>query len=135
MDLVNAIDVSSSGMKAQTARIKVISENLANSESGAPVKGGDPYRRKTIGFKTVLDRVNGTQKVAVSGVSVDRSPFRIKFDPANPVADEKGYVELPNVNAVIEMSDMREAQRSYEANLTVIESSRGMIRSTLELLK
>ncbi len=135
MDLVTSIDISASGMKAQTARLKLISENMANSESGAPTKGGEPYRRKTISFKNQLDRTTGANMVVVAGYGKDTSSFRMKFDPASPVADDKGYVKLSNVNQLIEMADMREAQRSYEANLSVIETSRTMIRGTLDLLK
>lgn len=135
MNLNTAIDVSGSGMKAQSARIKVIAENLANAESGPTVKGGDPYRRKTVAFKTQLDRATGANKVAIATVGKDNAPFRMKYDPANPVADEQGYIQMPNVHALIELSDMREAQRSYEANVSMIETSRSMIRSTLELLK
>jgi flagellar basal-body rod protein FlgC len=135
MDLTTAIDVSASGLKAQGARIKVISENMANAESGPSVPGGDPYKRKTISFKAQLDKATGSEKVKVSGYGQDKGPARMKFDPANPMADPDGYVAMPNINPVIEMTDMREAQRSYEANLSMIETSRNMIRSTLDLLK
>ncbi len=135
MDLSNAMDVSASGLKAQGARIKVISENMANAESGPSVPGGMPYQRKIISFKAQLDKTSGATKVAVSGYSKDKTPPRMKFDPVNPMADEKGYVPMPNINTLIEMTDMREAQRNYEANLSMIETSRSMIRNTLDLLK
>lgn len=135
MDLLTAMDISASGMKAQTARIKVISENLANAESGPSKPGADPYRRKTISFKNVLDHETNARYVKVGGYGQDQAPFRVKFDPSNPLADKEGYVKLPNVNSLIEMADMREAQRSYEANLSMIETSRSMLRSTLDLLK
>jgi flagellar basal-body rod protein FlgC len=135
MDLISAIDVAASGMRAQTARIKIISENMANVDSGPTRPGGEPYRRKTISFKNELDRGTNTNKVKVAAIGVDNSPFRTRFDPGSPMADDKGYVQMPNVNSLIESADMREAQRSYEANLTAIETSRNMIRSTLDLLR
>lgn len=135
MDLMNSIDAAASGMRAQTARIKIISENMANAESGPTRPGGEPYRRKTISFKNEMDRATQTNKVKVASVDVDNSPLRSRFDPGSPMADDKGYVQMPNVNTLIESADLREAQRSYEANLTAIETSRNMIRSTLDLLR
>lgn len=135
MDLVQSIDVAASGMKAQSARIKIISENLANAQSGPTAPGAEPYRRKTISFKNEMDRQSGMRKVAVAGVSVDSSPLQTRYDPTHPMADSKGFVQMPNVNSLIEMADMREAQRSYEANLSSIETSRNMIRATLDLLR
>ncbi|TAH37584.1 MAG: flagellar basal body rod protein FlgC [Alphaproteobacteria bacterium] len=135
MDLSKAMDISASGLRAQGARIKVISENMANSESGPSRPGGEPYKRKTISFKAQVDKASGAEMVKVSGYGQDKTPPRMKFDPANPMADPDGYVPMPNINPVIEMTDMREAQRSYEANLSMIETSRSMIRSTLDLLK
>ncbi len=135
MDLLSAIDTSHSGLKAQAARIKIVAENLANAESGPAEPGSEPYRRKNISFKTVLDKETGASKVAIAGIKKDQSEFRILFQPGHPAADENGYVRLPNVNSLVEMADLREAQRSYEANLSAIETSRSMMRSTLDLLR
>jgi flagellar basal-body rod protein FlgC len=122
-------------MKVQGERLRVVAENLANAESVAEVPGGDPYRRKTITFRNEMDRALGLETVQVDKVGVDRSDFRLKYDPGNPAADDKGYVKLPNVNSLIEMTDMREAQRSYEANLKAIEVARGMLQRTIDLLR
>lgn len=134
MELLNAMGISAAGMKAQSVRMRVISENLANSETSASTPGGDPYRRKTITFKSQLDRANGVDKVAVNRIDRDQSDFRLKFDPSHPAADETGYVKLPNVNSLIETMDMREANRSYEANLSSIELSRNMLMKTINML-
>ncbi len=135
MELYNAMAISSSGMKAQSMRMRVISENLANSETTADAPGADPYRRKTITFKSELDRANGVDKVGVKNIARDQSDFRLKYDPSHPAADAKGYIKLPNVNSLIETMDMREANRSYEANLSSIELSRGMLMKTIDMLK
>ena len=135
MELYNAMAISASGMKAQSMRMRVISENLANSETTGETAGSDPYRRKTISFKDTLDRQNGIDKVAVNKIDRDQSDFRLKYDPSHPAADEKGYVKLPNVNPLIETMDMREANRSYEANLSAIELSRGMLMKTINMLQ
>lgn len=135
MDLMESLMISAAGMRAQGQRLRVVAENLANADSVAQVPGGDPYRRKTISFKNALDRELGMETVQVSKVGVDPSDFRMKYDPGNPAADEKGYVKLPNVNSLIEMSDMREAQRSYEANLRAIEVARTMLQRTIDLIR
>ena len=134
MDLKDAMNISASGMKAQGQRLLVISENLANSSSTSQTPGGEPYRRKVLTFVNVLDRTLNAQLVKVKSVGPDRSDFELKFDPQHPAANADGYVMLPNVNGIIEMADMREAQRSYEANVSVIETSRAMISRTLEIL-
>lgn len=135
MELVDAMSISSSGMKAQGMRMRVISENLANSETLATTPGGDPYRRKTVSFANEMDRASGINKVGVKQIALDQSDFRLKYDPANPAADDKGYVKLPNVNSLIETMDMREAQRSYEANLGAIEISRSMMMRSIDLIR
>ena len=135
MDLIDSFYIASSGMKVQGDRLRIIAQNVANAESVATTPGGDPYRRKTIEFKNVLDRELGVEKVVVSRYGTDDSDFVKKYDPGNPVADPQGYVLLPNVNPVIELTDMKEAQRGYEANLNVIETSKGMIAQTLNLLR
>ncbi len=135
MELYDAMAISAAGMKAQGTRMRVISENIANSETLATTPGGDPYRRKTISFVNQLDRASGVDKVGVKKVATDDSQFELKYDPTNPAADAKGYVKLPNVNRLIETMDMREAQRSYEASLGSIEISRSMMMRSLDLLR
>jgi flagellar basal-body rod protein FlgC len=135
MDLMESLMISAAGMRVQGQRLRVVSENLANADSVSEVSGGDPYRRKTISFKNALDRELGMETVQVSKVGEDPSDFRIKYDPGNPAADAKGYVKLPNVNSLIEMTDMREAQRSYEANLRAIEVARAMLQRTIDLIR
>ena len=135
MDLMESLMISAAGMRAQGQRLRVVAENLANADSVSEVPGGDPYRRKTISFKNALDRELGLETVQVSKVGHDQSDFRMKYDPGNPAADAKGYVKLPNVNSLIEMTDMREAQRSYEANLRAIEVARTMLQRTIDLIR
>lgn len=135
MDLKSAMFVAASGMKAQGSRLKVISENLANADSTAQTPGGEPYRRKVLTFRNVLDRALGVDTVRVNRISPDTSDFDLRYDPAHPAANAEGYVMTPNVNSLIELTDMREAQRSYEANLTMIETSKGMIQRTIEILR
>ena len=135
MDLMESLMISAAGMRVQGERLRVISENIANVDSVSEVPGGDPYRRKTITFQNALDRELGTNLVKVKKVGLDPSEFTRKYDPSNPAADKAGYVKLPNVNALIEMNDMREAQRSYEANLKVIEVARGMLTRTIDILR
>jgi flagellar basal-body rod protein FlgC len=135
MDLMESLMISAAGMRVQGERLRVISENIANVDSVSEVPGGDPYRRKTITFQNALDREMGVDLVKVKKVGLDASEFTRKYDPNNPAADKAGYVKLPNVNSLIEMNDMREAQRSYEANLKVIEVARGMLSRTIDILR
>jgi flagellar basal-body rod protein FlgC len=135
MDLTDSLMISAAGLRVQGQRLRVISENVANADSVSEKPGGDPYRRKTISFKNMLDRDAGLELVTVDKVKTDQSDFGRKYDPNNPAADATGYVKLPNVNALIELTDMREAQRSYEANLKVIEVARGMLSKTIDLLR
>jgi flagellar basal-body rod protein FlgC len=135
MDLMDSLAISAAGMRVQGERLRVISENMANVDSVSEVPGGDPYRRKTITFQNHLDRDLGINLVSVAKVGTDSSDFLTKYDPSNPAADKQGYVKLPNVNALIEMSDMREAQRSYEANLKVIQVATGMLQKTIDILR
>jgi flagellar basal-body rod protein FlgC len=135
MDLTDSLMISAAGLRVQGQRLRVISENVANADSVSEKPGGDPYRRKTISFKNMLDRDAGLELVTVDKVKADQSDFGRKYDPNNPAADSTGYVKLPNVNALIELTDMREAQRSYEANLKVIEVARGMLSKTIDLIR
>lgn len=135
MDLANTIRISSAGLKTQQDRLKVVAENIANAESTGTKPGEQPYRRKTITFKNALDRETGVRMVKTDKVDVDRSAFPRKFEPGNPLADADGYVLQPNVNPINELIDMREARRSYEANVDVIESSKAMLSQTISLLR
>lgn len=135
MDLVKAMALAAKGMKAQGVRMKVISENLANADTTPTTPGADPYRRQVVTFKNAMDRAEGVRHVEVDRISPDKSDFTTKYDPNHPAADELGYIRTPNVNSLIEMMDMREAQRSYEANLGVIEMSRAMLMRMVDLLR
>ena len=134
-DLISTFRIAAAGMKVQGSRLRVISQNIANADSLPTGPGQKPYQRKTISFKNELNRELGVQLVEVNKVGKDRSEFVKRFDPSHPAADEKGYVLAPNVNKLVEMMDMREAQRSYEANLSSIRTSRAMLNKTLELLR
>ncbi|NQV46474.1 MAG: flagellar basal body rod protein FlgC [Rhodospirillaceae bacterium] len=134
-DLLKTMQISAAGMRAQGTRLRTISENIANAASLPNSPGEDPYRRKVITFKNVLDRATGLEVVRADKIIHDKSKFSKQFDPSHPAADADGYVQTPNVNTLIEMMDMREAQRSYEANLNVIKSSKAMLNSTLDVLR
>jgi flagellar basal-body rod protein FlgC len=134
-DLNKSSLIAVSGLKAQAERMRVVSENLANADSLPTAPDTAPYRRKIISFRNVLDRANGADMVKVNKVDVDRSEFQKKYDPKHPAADASGYVLAPNVNPLIELMDMREAQRSYEANLNVISVSNSMLSQTVNMLK
>ncbi len=130
-----AMDIAASGMRSQGMRMRIISENIANATTTSEVSGGDPYRRQMVSFKNVMDRAEGYSKVHIDEVMKDDSEFVMKLDPSHPAADENGYVKMPNVNPLIEMMDMREAQRTYEANLGIIDMSRNMLMRTIDLLR
>ncbi|MGR6432029.1 flagellar basal body rod protein FlgC [Rhizobium sp. PAMB 3182] len=133
--LVAAQKIAGSGLDVQSARLRVVSENIANSRSTGDTPGADPYRRKTVTFGNELDKSSGIDLVKVSKVGVDRSNFGQEYDPGSPAADSRGIVKMPNVNVLIEMADMREANRTYEANLQTIKQSRDLISATIDLLK
>jgi flagellar basal-body rod protein FlgC len=134
-DFVRSLGIATSALRAQAGRMRVISENIANADSTAQTAGGDPYRRKVPSFSSALDRALDAKVVTLGRVRPDQSPFALKYEPSNPAADATGYVKYPNVNPLIEMSDMREAQRSYEANLNIIAATRRMLVRTLDILK
>ena len=134
-DFARSMGIATSGLRAQAGRMRVISENIANADSTAATPGGDPYRRKVPTFSSELDRTLDAKTVALGRIKPDPSAFRIKHDPGNPAADAAGNVKYPNVNPLIEMTDMRDAQRSYEANLNIISATRRMIQRTLDILK
>lgn len=136
MEIMNAIGISASGMHAQGDRLRVISQNIANADTAAAQPGEDPYRRKMITFKNAMDKAIGEKTVQTAKISDDmKTPFRLKFMPDHPGADENGYVKVPNINTLTEVMDMREAQRSYEANLGMIDIAKGMMGRTLDLLR
>lgn len=133
--LLSASRLASTGLEAQSVRMRIVSENLANAQSTGEAPGADPYSRKTVSFRAEMERALGAATVKVSGIGTDTAPFRKEYDPASPAADERGMVKLPNVNMLVEMADMREANRSYEANLQVIKQARAMVASMIDLLK
>lgn len=135
MEFVRSILTAASGLKAQAGRMRVIAENVANANSTANTPGGDPYRRRVPTFQARLDRETGTRTVELGRVATDRSDFQLRLEPGHPAADANGYVKYPNVNSLVETMDMREAQRSYEANLNVIGTTRRMIQRTLDILR
>ena len=135
MDMDRALRISAAGMAAQSTRLRVVAENLANRDSTGDTPGADPYRRRTVTFGNHLDRATGAQTVSVSRIGQAQGDFPKRFDPSNPAADAQGYVKTPNVDSLIEVMDMREAQRSYSANLSVLETTRGMLTRTIEALR
>jgi flagellar basal-body rod protein FlgC len=134
-DMIRTMRISTAGMQVQGARLRVISENIANADSLPQDANGKPYRRKLITFQNSLNRAMGLDTVKVHSIKADQSEFGKKFDPNHPAADEDGYVLTPNVNSLVEMSDMREAQRSYEANLQLIKASKAMLNGAIEILR
>jgi flagellar basal-body rod protein FlgC len=122
-------------MRAQSTRMRIIAENIANANSTAQTSGGDPYRRKVATVKSDFDRELNATLVKPGKPVADMTEFRMQFDPGNPAADSKGYVKLPNVSSLIEVMDMREAQRSYEADISVMEASKAMLARTVDLLR
>jgi len=134
MDFTTAMTVAASGLRAQSERMNIIAENIANANSTAAVSGGDPYRRQIATIKSDFDRQLDATMVEAGKPAEDMSDFRLQYDPGNPAADKQGYVKLPNVNTLVEIMDMREAQRSYEADLTVLDATKTMMSHTVDLL-
>jgi flagellar basal-body rod protein FlgC len=135
MELDKSFTVAFAGMSAQSQRLKVIAENIANADSTAKTPDADPYKRKIISFADELDKKLGVDMVKVSGVNQVQGGFGRVYEPGNPAADQSGYVKTPNVNTITEMMDMREAQRSYDANLNVIDAAKAMLSRTIDLLR
>jgi flagellar basal-body rod protein FlgC len=135
VDLVNSMYISASGMKAQSDRLRVVAENIANVDSTGDSPDVAPYRRKVVTFKNQLDREIGADLVKVGKYGVDKTPYPKKYEPGHPAADASGYVQMPNVNPMLEMVDMREARRAYEANINMIEVTKGMLMQTLNILR
>jgi len=135
MDFNTSMSVAAAGLKAQSDRMKIIAENLANANSSASTPGGDPYRRKIATITSNFDRELGASVVQSGKPMADQSEFRTQYDPGNPNADAQGYVKLPNVNSLVEIMDMQEAQRSYQADLSVMDATKSMLARTIDLLK
>ena len=134
MDFSASMAVAASGMRAQSDRMKTIAENIANANSASATAGGEPYRRKIATVTSEFDRQLNATVVSSGEPIADMSDFRTQYDPGNPQADKQGYVKLPNVNSLVEIMDMREAQRSYEADLTVMDATKSMLARTVDLL-
>ncbi len=135
MDLSKSMLISASGMKVQNVRMRIIAENLANQDSVATAPGEDPYRRKSLTFQNILDRETGLNKVEVKNVVYDQAEFGMRYDPGHPAADEIGYIKTTNVNGLVELMDMKQAQRSYESNLNAMDVSKNIIMRTVDLLR
>lgn len=136
MDPLSAsLKVAGSGLTVQSERLRIVSENLANAQSTGQTPGSDPYRRKTISFAAEIDRTTGASMVEVADVGRDDTAFPIEYQPGNEAANDAGYVKMPNVNVLVEMADMREANRSYQANLQVIKQARDLISMTIDLMR
>jgi flagellar basal-body rod protein FlgC len=135
MKLEDAVKVASAGMQVQGTRVQIAAQNLANADSLSTTPGGDPYRRRTVSFREALDREQGLRLVEIDRYGVDKGAFDKRFDPSHPAADGDGYVKLPNVEPLVELMDMREAQRTYEANLKAMTLTRSLVSQTLDLLK
>ncbi|MBN8958932.1 MAG: flagellar basal body rod protein FlgC [Rhizobiales bacterium] len=135
MEFLKSITIAASGLRAQAGRMRIIAENIANADSTAQRPGADPYRRRIPTFRAEMDRALDASVVSLGKVQVDPSDFRTKYEPGHPAADANGYVKYPNVNSLIETTDMREAQRSYEANLNVITATRRMLQRTIDILR
>jgi flagellar basal-body rod protein FlgC len=135
MDFLKSLSIAASGLRAQMGRMRIITENIANADSVATSPGGNPYRRQIVTFQSQLDRSLGADVVKLGPVQTDTSDFLVRHEPGNPAADAQGNVKYPNVNTLIEMTDLRDAQRSYEANLNVITATRKMLQLTIDMLK
>jgi flagellar basal-body rod protein FlgC len=136
MDPLSAASkIAGSGLEVQSTRLRIVSENIANARSTGDTPGAEPYRRKTVTFGTELDRASGVERVTVKKLGEDRGKYIEEYDPGSPAADANGIVKMPNVNILIEMADMREANRSYDANLQMIKQTRELVSATIDLLK
>jgi len=133
--ILASLKIASSGIAAQSTRMKVVSENIANANTTGTTPGSDPYQRKTVTFQSEIDRLTGADMVKIGEVGRDDAPFVVEHDPGNPAADADGYVKMPNVRMLVEMADMREANRSYEANIQVVKQARELINMTIDLLR
>jgi flagellar basal-body rod protein FlgC len=135
MDFIKSLAIAASGLHAQLGRMRIVTENIANADSTATTPGGDPYRRKIVTFSSELDSALGAETVKLGRVQTDNSDFRIKHEPGNPAADANGDVKYPNVNTLVELTDLRDAQQSYQSDLNVITATRRMLQRTIDILK
>lgn len=135
MDLSKAMMISAAGMKVQGTRMRIIAENIANASSVATGPGQDPYRRKVVTFTNELDSALGVTRVKIKNVTLDKSDFGLRYEPGHPAADANGYIKTPNLNGLVEAMDMKQSQRSYEANLNSIEVAKNMMMRTVDLLR
>ena len=133
--LAASLKIAGSGVRAQSARLKVISENIANANSTGMTPGADPFSRKTVTFESEFQRAEGLSLTRIKSIGEDKAPFRIEHLPGHPAADESGNVKMPNVDILIETADMRDATRSYEANLQMMKQARELVSLTLDLMK
>ena len=133
--LQTALHIAASGLQAQSMRLRIVSENIANAQSTGSAPGADPYARQTVSFESEMDRTLGANLVEVKSIGVDSAPFKLERDPGNPAADDNGMVKMPNVDVLVELADMREANRSYEANLQVAKQSADMLNTAVSLMK
>jgi flagellar basal-body rod protein FlgC len=133
--LQTALRIAASGLQAQSMRLRVVSENIANAQSTGRTPGAEPYSRQTVSFESEMDRTLGANVVEVKSIGVDSTPFKLERDPGNPAADENGMVKMPNVDVLVELADMREANRSYEADLQVAKQSADMLNTAVSLMK
>lgn len=127
-DLFKAMFTASDGMRAQSVRLRLIGENVANADTPG-------YHRKQVSFETVLDRASGASTIKPGRVRLDPAPFRESYEPGHPLADAQGIVRFSNVNSLIEMADAREANQSFQANLTIFDQARRMYGGVLDLLR
>ena len=135
MDFMKSLSIAATGLRAQMGRMRVISENMANADSVSQTAGGDPYRRRIVTFNTVLDRQLDANVVQLGPIQTDNSDFVVRHEPGNPAANANGDVKYPNVNSLVEMTDLRDAQRSYEANLNIVTATRRMMQLTIDVIK
>jgi flagellar basal-body rod protein FlgC len=133
--LQTALHIAASGLQAQSMRLRIVSENIANAQSTGSTPGAIPYARQTVSFESEMDRTLGANLVEVKSIGVDSTPFKLERDPGNPAADENGMVKMPNVDVLVELADMREANRSYEADLQVAKQSAEMLNTAVSLMK
>ena len=134
-DFLSSLKIAATGLHAQNARMLVIAENLANADSAGKTPTDKPYQRRIPTFKAVMDDAAGGEIVKVGKIALDQTAFQERYEPGHPAADKNGYVKYPNVDPLIEAMDMREAQRTYEANLNVITVTRQMLGRTIDILK
>ena len=133
--LLSSAKSAAAGLFAQSSRMRVVSENIANASTTGKTPGADPYQRKTISFESEMDDNSGVDLVKIDQIARDETPFQTEYMPGNAAADDKGMVKMPNVNMLVELADMREASRSYTANTQVIKQVRELVNMTIDLMR